>query len=108
MMEDEADVLSNLCVDLVSLRRLEPGLDHLFRRQAPGRWVAVSELYEKAGQPDQAIKPQLAAAWLPSPGDPDYAVILFFDDTTKWSLTADYNVARLLGQQPQSQVAAAG
>lgn len=108
-MDDELDTLGNLCADLVSLRRLEPGLVHLFRDVPAGRWVAVRDLYERVGRPDVGIKPLLAVAWLPSPGDPDYAVVLFFDDETKWSLTADYNAARLLGQQPRSQgVAAAG
>jgi len=108
-MDDEADTLSNLCADLVSLRRLEPGLTYLFRDTRPGSWTPVRELYHRAGQPEAGVKPQLAAAWLPSPGGPDYAVVLFFDDETKWSLTADYNVARLLGHRLQSQdVAAAG
>lgn len=107
-MEDEPDVLSNLCADLVSLRKLEPGLVYLFHQKAPGSWVSVRELYSQAGEADQVIKDQLAAAWLPSPHDPNYAVVLFYDDATKWSLTADYNIARLLGQQPRSQIAAAG
>lgn len=107
-MDDETDTLSNLCTDLVSLRRLEPGLAYLFRDKTPGTWTLVRDLYERAGQPDDSIKPQLAAAWLPSPGDPDYAVVVFFDDETKWALTADYNVARLMKSHPQSPVAAAG
>ena len=107
-MDDEPDVLSNLCTDLVTLRRLEPALVYLFRQKTPGSWVSLRELYEKAGQPDRGIKAQLAAAWLPSPVEPDYAVVLFNDDATKWSLTADYNITRLLGQQLPSQIAAAG
>ena len=107
-MDDESDTLSNLCADLVSLRRPESGLAYLFRQKSPGNWVSVRDLYEKAGQPNPMIKPQLTAAWLPSPCDPGYAVILFYDDATKWSLTADYNVARILGQQSPPQVAAAG
>jgi hypothetical protein len=107
-MEDEADLLSNLCTDLVTLRRFEGGLIHLFRQKNPGSWVSVRELYDRAGHSDRAIKSELTATWLPSPFDSNYAVVLFFDDATKWSLTADYNVTRLLGQQQQSQVAAAG
>lgn len=107
-MDDEADILNNLCADLVSLRRLEPGLVYLFRVKTPGTWTPVRELYDRAGQPDGSIKAQLAAAWLPSPGGPDYAVVVFFDDETKWSLTADYNLARLMKAHPQSPVAAAG
>ena len=108
-MEDEADTLSNLCTDLVSLRRLEPGLNHLFRNTPPGTWTPIRDLYEQAGQPDGAIKAELAATWLPAPGsDPGYAVVVFFDNETKWFLTADYNLARLMNQFPQSPVAAAG
>lgn len=107
-MDDEADIPSNVCTDLVSLRKLEPALIHLFRDTTPGVWVPVRELYARAGHSGEAIKTGLAAAWLPSPGDPDYAVVVFFDNETKWSLTADYHAARLLGQQPQTQVAAAG
>jgi hypothetical protein len=107
-MDDEADTLGNLCMDLVSLRRSEPALVHLFRDTLPGAWVPVRELYERAGLAAEPIKAQLVAAWLPSPCDPDYAVIVFFDDETKWSLTAECHAARLIRQHPQSPVAAAG
>jgi hypothetical protein len=108
-MDDEADILSNVCVDLVSLCRLEPGLKFLFAQTVPGSWTSVRDLYDRAGQPQPNVESKLAVTWLPSPGGPDYAVVLFFDDETKWSLTADYNVARLLGTKPRSQdVAAAG
>jgi hypothetical protein len=105
-MDDETDRLSNLCTDLVSLRRYEPALVYLLRDRPAGSWVPVRELYAHAGQIAAPVKPQLVAAWLPSPGDDSgYAVILFLDDDTKWSLTADYNVARLLNQQEPSPAA---
>jgi hypothetical protein len=89
----------------VSLRRLEPGLAALFRDRAPGTWVPVRDLYERAGTSTEPIPTSLAAAWLPSPGDPDYAVIVFFDDETKWSFTADCNATRLLGRRAESPAA---
>ena len=96
-MDDETDRLNNLCADLVSLRRLEPGLIRLFRDGPPGEWVPVGELYHAAGAADGSIKSELVAAWLPAPfGNSDYAVVLFYDDGTQWSLTASYHVARLL------------
>jgi hypothetical protein len=101
---DETDLLSNLCADLVSLRRLEPGLGMLFR-EPKGSWVPVRELYSHAGQPDESIKENLVAAWLPSPTDPNYSILVFLDDESKWSMTADYNSTRLLGRQPQSSQA---
>ena len=107
-MDDEADGLSNLCTDLVSLRRLEPGLIHLFHHKLPSNWISVRELFDRAGQSDRVIKEQLAAAWLPAPHDPDYAIVVFYDSETRWSLTAEYNIARLRSRQAQSQVAAAG
>lgn len=95
-MEDETDRLNNLCADLVSLRRLEPGLVHLFRDRQAGEWVPVAELYRFAGAPDDGIKPDLAATWLPSPsGQSGYAVVLFCDDELQWSLTAYHNVSGL-------------
>jgi hypothetical protein len=105
-MDDETDRLSNLCTDLVSLRRLEPALDYLFKSRPAGSWTPVYELYHRAGGAGEPIKAELNAAWLPAPGaDPGYAVVVFFDDDTKWSLTAEYNAARLHGQ---AGMAAAG
>lgn len=105
---DEWDDSSNLCGDLVSLRRLEPGMIYLLRDTPPGIWLKVRELYRRAGEETASIKEPLSVAWLPSPGDPDYAVVLFHDDESKWSLTADYNISRLLGQKRHPAVAVAG
>jgi hypothetical protein len=108
-MDDETDILSNVCVDLISLRRFEPGLKHFFAETSPGSWTSVRDLYERARQPQPSLESTLAVTWLPSPGGLDYAVVLFFDASSKWSLAADYNVSRLLGTKPRSQdVAAAG
>lgn len=99
-MEDEADRLNNLCADLVSLRRLEPGLVHLFRDRPAGGWVPVAELYRRAGEPVEGIKPELVVTWLPSPSaQAGYAVVLFCDDDLQWSLTAYHNVGRALGEE---------
>lgn len=95
-MEDEADRLNNVCADLVSLRRLEPAIVHLFRTKTAGEWATVAELYQVAGITDLYVKPELAVVWLPSAGgDPAEAVILFCDEQLQWSLTAYYNVGRL-------------
>jgi hypothetical protein len=64
-----------------------------------GSWTPVYELCNRAGGAGEPIKAELNAAWLPAPGAaPGYTVVVFFDDDTKWSLTAEYNVARLPGQ----------
>jgi hypothetical protein len=104
-MGDEADRLSNLCADLVSLRRLEPGLACLFQR-GRGDWVRVRELYLGTEAPTEEIGPGLFAAWLRCPsGDPDYAVICFFDVDSGWSGQARYNVGRLTRATVESQSA---
>ena len=97
LTKDEWDDLSNLCGDLVALRRLEPGLTYQLRDTPPGAWLKVRELYRRAGEENASIKEPMSVAWLPYPDEPDFAVILFHDDETGWSMTADYNVGRLLG-----------
>ena len=108
-MEDETDRLSNLCTDLVSLARLEPALVHLFRHTRAGEWISVAELYRTAGAPEEGIKPELAATWLPSPSDqPGYAVVLFCDEQLQWSMTAYHNVDRLFRDEASPVTSAAG
>lgn len=94
---DEEDRLSEVCNDLVSLARFEPGLVHLFQRAA-GAWVPVAELLRAAGASDETLPPTLAATWLvPPSGQPGYAVVFFCDDELQWSTTAYYNAERLVG-----------
>ena len=94
-MDDVADRLSNLCADLVSLRRLEPALMVLFAAER-AEWVPVRELYLAADLPAEGVESGLDASWGPAPSsDPDYAVIIFFDPETQWTSTAYYNFGRL-------------
>jgi len=104
-MDDEADRMSNLCTNLVSMKRYEPALKHLLN-ETPGGWIPVRELYRAAGA-DAADADSLLAAWLPSPNNRDYVVIVFLDDETKWSQTADYHATRLLGRQASVPVSVA-
>lgn len=98
-MEDETDCLNNLCTDLVSLRKLEPGIEQLLQNR-PGEWVAVADLYRVAGVSPLRIKSELSATWLPSPsGAPGSVVVLFCDEELQWSLTAYYNSKRLFESQ---------
>lgn len=96
-MDEPADTLSNWCADLVSLRSLEPGMVRLLRDTAPGAWVPVRDLYATAGA-DGPAGALPAASWLPGPGAPGVAVVVFSDPDEGWSMTADYNAGRLLGQ----------
>ena len=107
-MECDSDFMSNVCTDLVALRRMEPALSHLLRDHHAGVWVPVADLYAQTEVPFPAIECELQAAWLPAPNDLNYAVIVFFDDESKWSMTAEYDAMRLLGRQILEPISAAG
>lgn len=93
---DLEDILSNQCADLVSETKFEPALVHLLQHRRAGEWVPVIELYRIAGASSEGIRPEVAAAWLPSPsGQPGAALILFCDEECQWDMTAYYNAARL-------------
>lgn len=94
--DDELDTVSNLCADLVSLKRLEPALVHLFRDKPAGVWVPVAELYAHARADATEVPSSLSAAWMASATDSGYGVVSFYDDELKWSTSAVYNVARLM------------
>lgn len=99
-MDDVTDALSdddrrsNLCADVVSLTRLEPGLAYLLR-QAAGTWVAVSQLYDLSATTSDPDLPYLTTTWLPAPPNavPDSVVIVFFDADSLWSMIAYYYAA---------------
>jgi hypothetical protein len=96
-MDDESDRSLDRCHDVVTERRWEPSLRHLFGRK-PGTWSSVDELLRASGEPTGSVGPDVLATWLPDPdGDPAYAVILFYDRETYSSLAAHYNAGRLLG-----------
>lgn len=97
MPEDEIN-LFNICTDLVSLRKAEAFLLHLFQIRRPGDWVCVREVCLRVGVPPGDLRPAVFATWLPDPMAQDgYAVIVFYDDESKWSIAAHYHRARLLG-----------
>ncbi len=97
-MPDDEITLLNTCTDLVSLRKAEAFLLHLFHSKRPGEWICVREVCQRIGVPAGDLRPEVFATWLPDPMAHDgYAVILFYDDESKWSMAAHYNRARLLG-----------
>lgn len=107
-MDDVVDELSdddrrsNLCADVVSLTRLEPGLAYLLR-QAAGTWVALSQLYDLSAATSDPDLPYLTATWLPSPPNavPDSIVVVFVDADSLWSMVAYYYAAdKLLRKHP--------
>lgn len=96
-MEEEDIARLNACTDLVSLRACEGFLSFLLGSKSPGEWVPVRESCSLLGVAMNDLGEGLFAAWLSDPTAEDgYAVILFYDDETKWSMAAHYNRARLL------------
>ncbi len=96
-MADDEIALCNICTDLVSLKKAEAFPLHLLQSKRPGDWVRVREVCQRLGLPSDDLTPELFATWLPDPIAHDgYAVILFYDDESKWSMAAHYNRARLL------------
>jgi hypothetical protein len=103
LVEDESDRdhLISFCADLVTLRRTEAFPLRLLRDHGPGQWVRVHDVCQQSGISTGEVTPGLVAAWLPDPfGDPEYTVIIFFDDETKQSFAAHYNRRRLLDDNP--------
>src|SRR5438874_10922 len=100
-MSDEEITLFNTCTDLVSLRKTEAFPLHLLKTKRPGEWIGAREFCLQIGVDAGDLKPEVFATWLPDPlGHNGYAVILFYEDESKWSMTAQYNRARLLGDAP--------
>ncbi len=103
-MPDDEITLFNTCTDLVGLRKNEPFLLHLLGTKRPGEWVGVRECCLQIGVAASDLGPAVFATWLPDPAAQDgYAVILFYDDESKWSMAAHYNRRRLLGGASPSQ-----
>lgn len=99
-LADELDHLSNLCADVVSEKWHEPLLLSLFRDTSAGEWVPLRDL---AGSDEYPAT--LAASWVKTP-DAEYAMVLFFDSETLWSMHADYNLSRLLHSNARTAAAA--
>ena len=98
-MQDDEIPLFNGCTDLVGLRKCEAFTLHLFQSKRSGEWVQVREVCSDVGAAAGELKPELFATWLPDPmGREGYAVILFYDDESKWSMAAHYNKGRLVGE----------
>ncbi len=108
-MEDDEIALSNGCTDLVGLRKHEVFPLRLLEDRRPGEWVRVRDFCSQVGVAAGELKPELFAAWLPDPmADESYAVILFCDDESKWSMAAHYNAGRLKGNSSPQPIRAAG
>ena len=97
-MQDDDIALYNACADLVSLAKKEAFPQHLLVRKRAGEWIGVRELCSQIGIAPGDLTPGVFATWLPDPMAREaYAVIVFYDDESKWSMAAHYHRARLLG-----------
>ena len=103
-MEAEEIALCNVCTDLVSLRKFEAFPRRLLESKPSGEWIGVNELFRELGLPGGDLGPEVFATWLSDPmGHEAYAVILFYDDESKWSMAAHYNRGRLFGSASSVQ-----
>ena len=94
-MQDEEIALFNACADLVSLKKWEAFPLHLLGSWRAGEWIGVREVCLQISVAVGDLAPDLFAAWLPDPkGHDGYAVILFYEDESKWSMAAHYNRGR--------------
>lgn len=101
-MEDEGlTQLNNFCADLLSLKRYEAFPLRLLMGTREAEWVRVRELCLQIGLETGDLKPDLFATWLPDTASEEgYAVILFCDEESMWTMAARYNRQRLLGRGP--------
>ncbi len=97
MIEDEElTCLSNSCADLVTLKTREAFPVHLLTGNRAGEWIRVQQLCLQAGLDAGDVKPDLFASWLADPaGDEDYALIIFYDEESMWTMAARYNRQRV-------------
>ena len=102
-MEDEPVVLlNNACADLVGLESYEAFPIHLLAGK-PGDWIKVREWCARVGIDPGNLTEDVVATWLPDPGSNEaYALIVFYDQDSMWTMAAHYNRGRVQG------VAAAG
>lgn len=96
---DKEDILSGICADIVSLKRLAPCLAKL--RAAPkGVWLELSRVCSE----DEALLQELDklgtdaaatyATWLPFPDSvygPGFIAIVFFCESLHWHSLALFN-----------------
>lgn len=96
-MEDDDIEIANACADLLGLKANEKFPLHLLRDKRAGEWIGVGELCRQSGVGARPIKPALFVTWLPDPiGHQEYAVVLFYDEDSQWSMAAHYNRGRLI------------
>ena len=94
MSNEDCDLV---CSNVLTKARLDNAMSALFGEYAAGVWADVDALYREIEPPPVEIAATLRVAWLAAPdATPGYALVVFYESSTLWSLTAIYNVGRLL------------
>ena len=95
-MEDEDLIdLNDYCSDLVGSKRWEAFPMQLLKGKPVAEWVRVRDFCLEAGLHVGDCKSDLFASWLPDPtGAEEYALILFYDEESMWTMAARYNRRR--------------
>ena len=90
--EDSACRLEAECWDILAAAKHEPILLHLFTQIPTGRWMQLNDLLPGG------LNEEIFVTWLylPSKTDADFRLVLFLHEESAWSMTATYNVERLL------------
>jgi len=97
-MQDDEIGLYNACADLVTLAKKEAFPKYLLGSKRPGQWTGVRELCSQIGITPGDLGPDVFVTWLPDPTAHEaYAVIMFYDNESQWTMAAQYHRARLLG-----------
>jgi len=102
-MQDDEIALYNACADLVTLAKKEAFPQHLLGSKRPGHWIGVREFCSQIGITPGDLGPDVFVTWLPDPTAHEaYAVIMFYDHESQWTMAAHYHRARLLSDTSPS------
>lgn len=84
------------CSDLVSLKKYEPVLLELLTKKRGAEWSPVQQVCAMVGLANE-IPMAVSVCWLPVPiAKEGYVLIVFYDQDSGWSMTANYNKSRLI------------
>ncbi len=103
-MQDDEITLYNACADLVTLAKKEAFPRYLLGSKRPGEWIGVGALCSQVGITPGDLGSDVFVTWLPDPTAHEaYAVIMFYEHESKWTMAAHYHRGRLLGGASPSQ-----
>ena len=85
------------CGELLAAKAHEPILVHLFTQIPPGQWLQLKDLLP------EDLREDVFVTWLRRPGEVDAGsqFVIFIHEDSGWSLTATYEVARLLRSESE-------